>query len=219
MLGYHGVGLAQGELVVTPAQLDGQLGLLRDRGVSVIAMPSLLRHLDGEEPLPGPGVVLTFDDALKSAYDAAFPILVRHGAPFTLALNTQVIEQRHPLALGWQQVRDMRASGLCSLASHGHTHIALTRLGPALLRHELSLSRDLIAEHAGERPETFVYPYAEHRTFVEPYVASEGYRAAFAGWGAPITMRSRRYALPRRGVYRRMTLAGFASLLPTTWRA
>ncbi|ACL60694.1 polysaccharide deacetylase family protein [Methylobacterium nodulans] len=77
-------------LAITPDFLDRVLTILRRRGFDLIgldAVPGRLRR-----PEARPFAVLTFDDGYRDTRDHARPVLLRHGAPWTLFVTTDFAE-------------------------------------------------------------------------------------------------------------------------------
>jgi peptidoglycan/xylan/chitin deacetylase (PgdA/CDA1 family) len=210
VLVYHLFGAMDSPLAVTPAAFAEQLDWLAEHHVTVIPTSDLLRFLDGDLELPEHVAVITIDDGHTSVYRRAFPLLEKHGFPFALALNTGAIEGGRREAVTWKDVRAMLATGLCEVESHSHIHGHMDRLTPERNRVEAELSRSILEERIGVRPEAFVFPFGGHDAKVRRIVEEAGYRAAFAAWGHEVTVESPRFALPRVGVRRSTTLADFA---------
>jgi len=64
---------------VTPSVFEKQMQWIADRGYTTVSMDTLAAMLKGELAGPTKPVVITFDDNNRTAYDVAFPVLVRHG--------------------------------------------------------------------------------------------------------------------------------------------
>lgn len=207
---YHLFGEVDSPMNVPADRFEAQLKWLHDNRIEVVSATDLTRFLDGSLELPERVAVITIDDGHRSVRRVAFPILRRYGASFTLALNTAAIEGRRPEAVTWDEVRDMMASGLCDLASHSHTHGHLARFTEASSRKEVTLSRAILEQRTGVRPETFVFPFGERSAKTMRIVEQAGYRAAFAVAPRPVTTGSPRFELPRQEVARSTTLAAFA---------
>ena len=92
--------------------------------------------------------------------------------------------------LSWDQVREMLASGLCEIASHGHRHRALPVLSKRLAAEELELSAEIIESQVGVRPLAYFYPLGALDTASMKSVQRAGYRAAFSAKGGPIAIGS-----------------------------
>lgn len=85
-------------------------------------------------------------------------------------------------AMQWHEVRRMADDPLATIGAHTVDHFALAKLGPEEATHELTRSRERIAEATGRTPEFFCYPYGDPgsagpRDF--DLAARAGYRAAF----------------------------------------
>ena len=70
-------------LEITPEFLDRTLEFLRREGVAVVSLDEAMLRL--AQPEPGPFfVALTFDDGYRDNVEHAWPVLAKHGAPWTL---------------------------------------------------------------------------------------------------------------------------------------
>ncbi|AZO77892.1 MULTISPECIES: polysaccharide deacetylase family protein [unclassified Bosea (in: a-proteobacteria)] len=72
-----------GLLEITPDFLDRALTLIRAQGYDIVSLDEALARL--ADPKPGRFfVALTFDDGYRDNLDHAWPVLAKHGAPWTL---------------------------------------------------------------------------------------------------------------------------------------
>ncbi|MGL4291223.1 MAG: polysaccharide deacetylase family protein [Phreatobacter sp.] len=97
-------------LEVTPEFLEGVVERVRARGFDIVSLDEVKRRLaEGDDERPF--VAFTFDDGYRDNLEFAYPILKRHGAPFTIYLPTAFTEQRGEL--WWlvleQTIRTQRA--------------------------------------------------------------------------------------------------------------
>lgn len=102
----------------------------------------------------------------------------------------------------------MQASGLCEVASHGHTHKGLAKLPLSAVRDELQRSADLIERALGAPPTAFIYPLGS----VNDQAATEAgelYRAAFTAVGNTVDHETPRFRVPRWNVTRKTSLNAF----------
>lgn len=169
------------------------------------------------EDLTGPDdlAVITFDDALASVYENAFPILSRRQVRATVfvpvnfagGMNTYdyffnsgtVIAAR---IMDWAQLRELASEGW-RIQSHGCSHLPLSCLGPEHLKDELVRSKKTIEDHIGVAVDAFSYPFGvcrdseDEKTF-ELELECAGYRmAVLANGGRAACPPKRRYAIPR----------------------
>jgi peptidoglycan/xylan/chitin deacetylase (PgdA/CDA1 family) len=207
VLMYHAIDHGTESKGISPKVLDAQLRYLEENHFAFAPMHELLRFLDRERELPRHVAVLTIDDGELTFYDNGFPVFLAHHAPFVLGLPTAAIEEsdRRKVTMSWDKVREIMASGLCEVASHGHTHRALGNLPIHLVRFEAERPRDLIEQKLGFRPETFFFPMGSANAGARAEVERAGYRAAFGAVGARITDTTPRFMIPRFGVTRDTT--------------
>jgi peptidoglycan/xylan/chitin deacetylase (PgdA/CDA1 family) len=199
VLMYHGIDMRRAGRSVRPWELEEHIRRLRANHVEIIALSRLIDFLEGAVvELPRRVAVLTIDDGEVLFHKYAWPILREHAVPFALGIITEPTElAEHAKALSWAQLGEMVASGLCEIASHGHTHTALTALDAQEAGMELDLSRRLIEAHTGFVPQAFIYPLGAFDEDVEARVAEAGYRAAFTAVGQPLGAGAPRFRLAR----------------------
>ena len=216
---YHGVSPTwPSPLAVTPQQLEEQVAWFLRRGYEPMTVRDAART-----SARGRRVVITFDDALRSVYTLAFPVLRRLGAVATVYAPSQYVADGVPMA--WPEVRDhlatehaaeldpMLIGELREVAEHGWevgshtcTHPWLPRLDDARLAHELSESKVQL-ERVLELPiDTLAYPFGAWDERVAEATAVAGYAAAVTlpdrvpAWPrSPDTLE--KMALPRIGIY------------------
>jgi peptidoglycan/xylan/chitin deacetylase (PgdA/CDA1 family) len=212
VLMYHSFGwFGQQRPSVTPYAFRVQLAWLRDHHVEVVRVSQLLDYLDGQLPLPLRVAVITIDDGERNAYTVAYPLLKEYGFPFALAVPTEAVQQRARRGtLSWENLREMLDSGLCELISHSHTHSNLTLHHDRAVRRELELSRDLLEQHTGARPQAFAYPLGAYSSRIMELARAAGYRAAFVAQGAPVTAATPRFEIPRYAVEQDTNIFAFA---------
>lgn len=199
VLMYHSIDLSQALRTVWPWDFEEHIKRLRDNHIEIIALSQLVGFLYGSVPrLPARVAVITIDDGEVLFYKYAWPILQRHAAPFALGIITKPTEfAAHAHALSWAHLNEMLASGLCEIASHGHTHAALTGLKDDEMDFELNHSRDLITAHTGVVPEAFIYPLGAFNERVVSRVENARYRAAFTAVGFPVGAASSPFRINR----------------------
>ena len=90
LLYHHVSGSAPASTSVTPEVFEQHIQYLAD-GYNVISLEHAVNALKSEKRLPERAVVITFDDGYRSIYDNAHPILARHGMPYTVFINPQII--------------------------------------------------------------------------------------------------------------------------------
>ncbi len=162
---YHRIGGGSGLAVDLPESLfSAQIEELAAAG-GLRPLDSFLSQVSRDEVPDVQPVVLTFDDGTSDFVEVAMPVLVRAGAPATIYLATDFIEQGRTFPhrgtpLSWTAVSDAMSTGLITVGSHTHTHALLDRLAPGAVVDELDRSIKLIEDRLGVTPEHFAYPKA-----------------------------------------------------------
>ena len=213
VLCYHAVSESwDSELAVTPDQLERQVGLLIRRGYE----PT--RFLDAVlAPRSGRTLAITFDDAYRSVYELARPVLRGLGATASVYAPTEWIGSERPmrwpgidqwvgtpdegelLPMGWPELAELAEEGW-EVGSHTLSHPRLTELDDERLAAELEGSRSACAAGLGRPCETIAYPYGDVDDRVVAAAGAAGYRAGGALPHAPHAATALRW--PRVGIYR-----------------
>lgn len=206
VLCYHGVEDRVEDdpdaMTVSTDNLVSHLNWLQQHGWTAVSLDDLRAAQNGGKPLPEKAFLLTFDDGYANVYRRVFPVLKAFKAPAVLALVTSWLEtpEGELVAYGnqllprdyfmsWEQIREMRDSGLVEIASHSH-NLHRGVLGnpqgneqPALTTHQwlvdekryetdgewrqriradLQRSAEIIAQRLGSAPQTMVWPYGQY---------------------------------------------------------
>jgi peptidoglycan/xylan/chitin deacetylase (PgdA/CDA1 family) len=82
-------------MAVTDTFLDELIQDLRRHAIPIVSLDEAVTRLD--EGRFDPFVCLTFDDGYRDNYEHAFPVLRRHGAPFTIFLATGLVDREAPM--------------------------------------------------------------------------------------------------------------------------
>jgi hypothetical protein len=108
------------------------LEFLRVNGYRTIGLDEFMASDNRKAPTRERRVLLTFDDARSSFYEAALPTLRNFGARATLFVPSYWMSA--PAAAGglfmsWDQVRSCAESGLVDVQSHAHRHALVPTSG------------------------------------------------------------------------------------------
>ena len=178
------------EMTVTVGRLERDLQWLADNGYHTV----LPRELAAGQPLPEKPVLITFDDGYRSNYDLAFPLLKRYQAKAAIAVMVYMQDYWSGSFLSWDMCREMSASGLVEIGSHGYiTHNLDTRMGNFVagqangvqrkkgesdmdfrlrVLEDLRCSYERIAVELGTPPTYFAYPFGKTDPDADAFIAS-----------------------------------------------
>ncbi len=169
------------------AQFEEQMAWLAANDYQVISLAELVDILRRSRPLPPKTVAITIDDGYRTTYSKAWPVLRRHGFPFTVFLYEEGIEKGYANYLTWEQVGEMAAAGV-DFQDHGYSHHRLADWPKGLdeagyrrwIRDDLSRGASLLAARLGATPRFFAIPYGEYNYIVLEEAQKLGYEAIFS---------------------------------------
>jgi peptidoglycan/xylan/chitin deacetylase (PgdA/CDA1 family) len=196
---------------VSADQLGRQVGSLLERGyvgatfADAVAAPPAPRTL-----------AVTFDDAYRSVYDNARPVLGALGVPASVFVPTSLVGSERPMAwpgtdqwlgspyateltpMSWDELGELGELGW-ELGSHSRTHPRLPTLAADALREELEGSRSDLEERTGTRCASIAYPYGDYDEAVVAASRSAGFSAGGALAGR--VRKPGKMLFPRVGIY------------------
>jgi len=158
--------------VVTARQFRDQLAEFRNGGCQVSSVREIaqLTGAVGRNSLAG----ITFDDGYSSDYEKAFPLLLEAGLRADFFINST--NTREPVNLNWEQVQEI-CKAVMAFHSHGHSHVALSRLNPVQLERELRVSRGILEDKLGSAVDFLAAPYG----LLNRRVIQEAFRLGYRG--------------------------------------
>src|SRR5262245_41085796 len=136
------------------------------------------------EPIPDKLVVLTFDDASKSHFTVARPLLKKHGfgATFFVTEGFDFPTNRRDY-MSWQEIAQLHRDGF-EIGNHTRHHLGLTDKTVRDLAAQLRGINDRCKEHGIPTPVSFAYPGNALSKAALPILKEHGIRFARRG-GSP----------------------------------
>ena len=166
---------------ITKEQFSRHIKELLKPKYNVIHIKKALLAINGINPINDRSVVITIDDAYSSVYKYAWPLLKKHNLPFTLFVSTDVIDNKIPGYMTWEEIRTLRDHGV-TIGSQTKSHHHMFKLSTEKIIDELSISNKRFIDEIGSRPKIFAYPYGEYNLKVLEQVKLHGFIAAFGAW-------------------------------------
>ena len=163
---------------------------------NVIDIKRALLAINDIEPIKDRSVVITIDDAYSSVYKYAWPIFKKYNMPFTLFISTDVIDNKTPGYMSWEEIRILRDHGV-TIGSQTKSHPHMFKLNTAKIIEELSISSKRFIDEIGSAPKIFAYPYGEYNLEVLEQVKLHGFVAAFGQHSGVAHKSLGMYELPR----------------------
>ena len=198
---------------ISPELFEWHLEYLQQQGFTIWPLSRISRYLEEDKALPDKCVAITFDDAYRSIYDTAFPLLKEKNWPFTLFINTAAVG-KGGISLSWDEIREMDAS-IAEIGNHTHSHAHLIRYqeGESPLQWRERVTGDIqmaqqiidqqLAANNGLPPRLFAYPYGEYSIALYQLIKELGY-VAVGQHSGPIDANMPRELLarfPMGGIY------------------
>jgi hypothetical protein len=120
---YHRFGpVISDSMTMTTAVFESHLKYLRDKGYTVISLRQLVNYRLGKcPPPPARSVVIVADDGHKSIYTDMLPLIKKYHVPVTLFIYPSAISNA-PYAMTWEQLREIKKTGLFEIQSHTYWH-------------------------------------------------------------------------------------------------
>jgi biofilm PGA synthesis lipoprotein PgaB len=183
ILMYHHVSAETPALTsVTPERFKQHIQYLADNEFTVWPLYRTLMHLVTGRAIPPRTVVLTFDDAYRSVYTEAFPVLKERGWPFTVFVTARYISSDYANYMDWDQLREIKKYG-GEIGNHSLTHPHLVRKRSAetdaewreRIMNEITQTQEILREHVGRPIWAIAYPYGEYSKEVKKIVREVGY--------------------------------------------
>jgi peptidoglycan/xylan/chitin deacetylase (PgdA/CDA1 family) len=120
-------------------------------------------------------VTITFDDAYKSFFSQAIPVLTQYNYPAILFIpvgfvgqynvwDSHLTDLRIPI-LSWDELNAISEIPFVRLGSHGLTHRPLSSLKHDEIFNEIAGSKKIIEEKLQIQVDYFSYPYGQYKHF------------------------------------------------------
>lgn len=204
VLCYH--AFSNGPVVNTsirPEYFRNHIRELRREGFKILTLKESIPIFKAGDKSDSLYAIITFDDGWESVYKYGFPIIQEEEVPVTLFIFPRVISKR-PGYLSWEQVREMVASGLVELGSHGLSHVPLDcstfprRLHCSwFLSTELQFSKEIIGMNTGKAVFAIAFPYGVHNELTDEFVKKYDYILAFTVDNPIVSGYRGRFRIPR----------------------
>lgn len=220
ILCYHRFGGASSKMSVSSGNFAAQLDWLARNDYRVIRLSQLIGFLQGREALPKRAVVITMDDGYESVHRQALPLLRKYDFPATLFVYTDFIGAGD--ALSWNQLAELKASGLVDIQAHSKTHRNLIErmAGESDDRYrqnidlELRAPRELLERRlASHQVRHFAFPYGDANESVLDALARQQYQLAVTVYPGGNAFFAMPYMLRRTMIFGDIDLDAFKAKL------
>jgi len=171
--------LGQTSLTVDNGIFDQQMAYLVVHGYTPIWADELINALLTRSQLPGKPVMVTMDDGYADNATYSLPVLQKYGIKANLMLTSGLVGG-NPDMLTWDQVNQMKGSGLIYFTNHTWSHYAINHGPQSKIESEIDVAQTEIQEHTGQTVNIFTYPYGSFNNNAIQVLQTKGYVGAFS---------------------------------------
>jgi len=183
-----------------------QIEYLAKNNYKVMPLSEIVNYLMQKKELPPKTVAITMDDAYKSVYTKAYPLLKKNKFPFTVFVNSSPIIHHSKNFVSWENMREMGANE-AEFANHTYTHQYLVRMDANDSKNyekdvtkEIEISETQLEKNLGKylctNPKMLAYPFGEFDVGLMRLVKKLGY-VGIAQNSGPVSNNSNLSALHR----------------------
>jgi peptidoglycan/xylan/chitin deacetylase (PgdA/CDA1 family) len=184
-------------LAVKPESFERQMRFLRRMRYNVVTVEELARLIASGGRIPARTVAITLDDGYRNNYAHAFPILKKYRIPVTLFIIVDEVGRPQHDRLFWEEIMEMRDSGLVHIGSHCMGPDPLIKLSDDEVVRQVRESKRVLEERLARPVNVFSYPEGMYTERIQEVVRDAGYTAAVATNPGKKSSRSDIFALKR----------------------
>lgn len=182
---------------ISTQRFEEQMNFLAVEGFTVLPLSDLVLFFEKKKNLPDKTVFITIDDAYKSIFTEAYPVLKKYGFPFSVFTSTDFVsEDENSSFMTWKMLNYLSKNNV-EILNHTSSHKNLLDLSSKEIRENIVEAEILIEEKIGKKPEILSYPYGESSENVEKIVDKLNYKIAFSQHSSPIHLNENVLRLPR----------------------
>lgn len=153
----------------SPARFAEHLAILQQEGFRVIDLPTAIKAIKDQDIPLTKTVLITFDDAAKSVFSTALPLLKEYQFPFVVFVNTDAVDQKISHTMSWQDIKTLTQFG-GAIANHTQSHTHMVRQWPnesdqawlTRMHKEITNAQARIKEQTGHDYPVLAYPFGEY---------------------------------------------------------
>ena len=140
-------------------------------------------------------ILLTIDDAFKSFYEQAWPLLKNEKIPFILFVNTREVGSNGYMT--WEQIREVSKEKFVHIGNHSYSHDYLVDKPDDEIIKDIDLARRDFKKNLGYNSLFFSYPFGEYSINFKNIVKNFGFEFAFGQHSGVADETKNFYELPR----------------------
>jgi peptidoglycan/xylan/chitin deacetylase (PgdA/CDA1 family) len=182
ILMYHSVrpgALPSNRLCVSADSFERQMRFLKVHKYNILPLEKVAGIIREKKKIPHKTVAVTFDDGFKDFYIYAFPVLKKYNIPATMFLIFNEIARPQSDRLNWDEIREMKDSGIITFGSHCLGPEPLINIrSEKVLKDEIFLSKIKLEQGLSKEVNSFSYPGGMFNEEIKQLVRQAGYKLA-----------------------------------------
>lgn len=179
---------------------EKHLRYLQENNFQTVHFADVAAYFEKGTPLPLKNgkrpVMINFDDAYKSIFSDAYPLLKKYHMTATVFVPANLVG--HRAYLTWEQLQELNREDI-EIESHSLWHPYLTRSKKA--HEEIFESKKILEEKFGVPVQTFAYPFGDYDDRIIKLVQEAGYSLARTFSTGNGISRENRFKIPVVRVY------------------
>lgn len=157
---------------------DQQMAFLSASGYHAITVEELVNAIKNHSDLSPKSIVITLDDGYENAYTYAYPIAQKYNMVINLMIVTGLVGNQDFLT--WDQVKEMKNSGLVYFTNHTWSHYAIGHGSVEKIQYEIQTSKQQLEQYTGQAVNIFTYPYGSFSPNAIEILKQDGFIGAFS---------------------------------------
>ncbi len=173
------------------------LNFLKENNFNVLPLSKLILFLREKKSLPEKSVFITIDDAYKSVYEIAYPLLKKFNYPFTVFVSTNnVAKNNSSNFMTWTMLNEIN-DNFGSIENHTSNHSYANSISNEDFITIVKKASNEIKKNVGKKSELFSFPYGESSLEKEEEIEKLGFALAFSQHSSHVTRNENLFRLPR----------------------
>lgn len=158
---------------------ENELKTLKQNKYKTVTAKEAQRLLTTREKPGNKLVWLTFDDGSITMYTEIFPLLKKYNMHATSFIITDFVNNGQGGILNWNQIKEMKDSGLVDFGSHTADHFDLGIQTDELQKQELLKSKSDLDKHLKQNTNMICYPAGGYNKDTLDIAKDLGYKFGF----------------------------------------
>jgi len=195
---YHRVGEGKYPSTNVSVEMFNQhLQMIKESSLKYIEPEQFKNQILEGKPFNKRYILLTIDDAFKSFYENAWPLLKENKIPFILFVNTREVSSNHPNYMNWNQIRELRDSGLVTIGGHSWSHEYFVNMKINEVKKDIEQSHKDYLKELKTIPDIYAHTFGETNSDIIKLIRSFNYKILFGQHSGVISLNENINYLPR----------------------